>query len=285
MLLGLLIAAFALPILVFFTWMGAAHVHAWAWHRRHDPARPALGAAAHVRAWLEEARAFAVLGVWHVIAWPQDDLRWPGVVASGPPVLFVHGFTQNGTNGWGLRRRLEALGRPTAAVSLGLPFRSIHAHAAALTARLRELAAAFPDGFDVVAHSMGGVVLRYALVEHPDLAGRVRRVVTLGSPHAGTAGARLAPRGWRVDFSELAPHAPLFARLPSLSDLLPHADVTTVAAVGDLIVYPVATCHQPGARAIALPLLGHASLLTHPRALDVVIEAITASRSLLHARA
>jgi len=41
----------------------------------------------------------------------------------------------------------------------------------------------------VMAHSMGGLVSRYAMNTNPDFAAKVHRLVTLGSPHQGSQGA------------------------------------------------------------------------------------------------
>jgi triacylglycerol lipase len=233
---------------------------------------------------LRELGAMVRLGAWHLRARFADGPRRPRGEITGRPVLLVHGFTQNGTNWWGLRRRLERAGRPTVAVSLGRPFRTVAAHSAALVARLRALAGEAPDGVDVVAHSMGGIVLRHVLAEHPDLAPVVRRVVTLGSPHGGTAGARLAPPSWRVDFAQLAWGSPYLRALPALARVAPHAEITTVAATADLIVYPIATCHERGARRVDLPGLGHAGLLTRAEAHAAVLQALGAEPARLAAK-
>lgn len=41
----------------------------------------------------------------------------------------------------------------------------------------------------VMAHSMGGLVSRYAMNTNPDFAAKVHRLITLGSPHQGSQGA------------------------------------------------------------------------------------------------
>ena len=41
----------------------------------------------------------------------------------------------------------------------------------------------------IMAHSMGGLVSRYAMNTNPDFAAKVHRLVTLGSPHQGSQGA------------------------------------------------------------------------------------------------
>jgi len=273
-----------LPLVGVGAWMAAAHAWFVRWHRRARLPLP-WADAREVAAWhLREIGAFLRIAVWHLRARFSDGLRTPRVAVTGPPVLLVHGFTQNGSNWWGLRRRLEGVGRPTMAVSLGRPFRSLAAHSGALVARLRDLVGRFPEGVDVVAHSMGGIVVRQVLAEHPELARAVRRVVTLGSPHAGTAGARIAPPTWEIDFAQLAPGSRYLRTLPTLAQVAPHAEITTVAATADLIVYPVAACHERGARRIVLPGLGHAGLLTRNEAHAAVLGALGAEPARLAAK-
>src|SRR5690606_3512219 len=117
-----------LPVVVFVAWALLAQGMAFAWHRRHD--LPSGGSPVEVvQAWLREAWAFVVVGSWHVTGWGRDGLIRPIGEVTGRPVLLVHGFTQNGTNWWGLRRRLRACGHASVAVSLGRPLRSVRAHA------------------------------------------------------------------------------------------------------------------------------------------------------------
>lgn len=259
------------PLLSVIGWLGISHVRAHRYHRYKGLELPALGLLGHLRVYARELAAFFTLGLWHLRAWFAEG--WRGAPAAGRPVVLLHGFTQNGTNWWGMRRALEALGRPTLVVSMGRPLRSIEAHARKAAAALREAAERASD-FDVVAHSMGGVVLRWVLAEYPELARAVRRVVTLGSPHAGTAGTRglRAPRTW--DVRQLARHSDFLEALPAFAQVAPQAEVTTIAAERDWVVYPASTCHQPGARTIELPGVGHAGLLTAPEALRTVIDVL-----------
>jgi pimeloyl-ACP methyl ester carboxylesterase len=219
---------------------------------------------------LGELGAMLQLTWWHLYARGRDGLRVPPGPPSGPPVLCVHGITQNGTNLWGIRRALEARGRATRAVSLGRFGLSLEQHAERLVAALRELVAASPDGrVDVIAHSMGGVVLRVAMAAHPELAAHLHHVVTLATPHFGTAGARGLPLGSTV--RRLGRRSTLLIDLPGLPK---DITVTTIAARHDVIVYPIVTCHLPGGRAVVLPDVGHTGLLTRPLAIRAVVEAI-----------
>lgn len=86
-----------------------------------------------------------------------------------------------------LERRLE---RPIVRVPLGgylaAHLGCIRASAERVIAAIEELARA--PGFnhaDVVGHSMGGLVATYAL-KRLDQKRRIRRVITLGTPHRGT---------------------------------------------------------------------------------------------------
>ncbi len=240
-----------------------------AWHARRGRVAPiGLG-------WLlVEARDLMPVLWWHVRGFLRDGLVVPSR-AEGRPVVFVHGYTQNATNFWGLRRHLELAGRPTVGVSLFHRLAPLPWYARRLERRLEALVRASPDGVDVVAHSMGGIVLRLVLAARADLRDAVRTVVTLGSPHHGTAAAR----GFRYLLPEvhaLRRGAMKTRGLPHLSDLLPHAKVVSVAGDADTVVYPVETALVPAARHVVLSGIGHAGLLSHPSSWEVVREALGA---------
>lgn len=95
------------------------------------------------------------------------------------------------------------------------------------------------DGVDLVCHSMGGLVMREALLaldekEKGSAAQMVHRVVTLGTPHRGIAFQRM-PR-WLVDTlpgakagsDELASFAPDNTRFLELAEVFPLERILTV---------------------------------------------------------
>lgn len=177
---------------------------------------------------------------------------------------------------WGIRRRLERLGRPTLAVFMGIPFPTPLVYVGPLTRIMRELADRFPDeGFDLVAHSIGGVMIREVLRRNPDLADKVHRIVTLGSPHHGTAAVRWIRRG--AIHRMLALGSDYLRQLADFRSLAAHADVTTVASQHDLVVYPVETSHLAGTRQVTLEEVSHLGLMTDPRALDEIAGALSES--------
>jgi triacylglycerol lipase len=133
---------------------------------------------------------------------PLEGVRpIPGPVERGPPlpVVLVHGlfgFDRIGVPGArfdyfrGIAKHLESLGCHAHAVRLP--------PAASVPERARELVAAIEalphERVDLIAHSLGGLDARYALT-HLGLAGRVRALVTVGTPHRGTPLADLALKG------------------------------------------------------------------------------------------
>ncbi len=269
-LLVLLAILAASPALIIGAWLSFMYFRRAAYYRYKQIEAPPLPVRSFVRYGLLEGVAMLTLFWWRVRAALSDGRRDPRGPVTGPPVLCVHGITQNGSNLWGIRRALARRGRSTRAVSLGLFGRPLAAYVPPLERAFRELAADSPDGrVDVVAHSMGGVVLRMMLAQHPDLAPHLRRVVTLASPHAGTASGRGLPLGGSI--RNLGRRSTLLSELPGFPV---SAALTTVAARHDLIVYPQETCHLPGARAIDFADIGHVGLLTRRVAIERVVDVV-----------
>jgi len=235
------------------------------WCRAHG--LPGLSLRALLAAHLREYIAVVRLLWWNLRA----PLANPGKRPTGRAVLMVHGYTQNSSNFWRLKHAFAALHRPTRSVFLGIPWpwRRVGTYANALE---RALDRSDPDGVDIVAHSMGGLVLREVLRRRPDLRERVHAVVTLGTPHHGTAAARWFT--WMHPTSELSYRSEWVEALPTLAELLPGKPLTTVGGTADMIVYPVESTFQPGARLVVLEGVGHAGLLVHPHAIRAVLEGV-----------
>lgn len=250
-------------------WLLLSHLRFIQYHRHKSIELPKLGVGAFIALHARELWAWIVLGWWTLAGFARDGWRTPPE-STGPPVLCVHGFTQNGSNFWGLRRRLFKAGRASRALYLGRPFQPLSGYAVALTRVMKTL----DEPVDVVCHSMGGIILRLVLNESPELRGKVRRIVTLGSPHRGTAGPR--GLGFASDIRELSRKSPVLASLPLFDSLVEHADVTTIAAVRDFIVYPSTSALLDGAQQWVLPGLGHAGLLVYGESLDRVVSALVA---------
>ena len=272
-----LVAALAVFALAFFLaiWFPLTHLVFVRYHRRRGLEPAPMGVGEALSYYWRTTVAYAVMAWWMVRAAGRGGLRRPAGEASGPPVLCVHGFLRNGTCTWGLRRALERGGRPTLAVSMGRPFRRLRHYVTPVAAALRELTVSYPGTtIDVVAHSLGGIVLRRTLAEHPDLAASVGRIVTLGSPHRGTGTAYRTPLA--PETRHLHPGSTTLGELPDFAVSAPRAEVITIAAVPDFIVYPQSTSHLPGSRAVDFPGVSHPGLLTERAVIDYVVKALGA---------
>jgi len=207
---------------------------------------------------------------WQVRSWAFTPVEVaPASTAS--PVLCVHGFVGRPSHFRGLQRFLHAEGIPSRTVDLGWRFQGVPSYGPPLIEALEEV-----ESCRVVAHSMGGIVLRHVLSERPDLAERITHVVTLGSPHSGTAAAEVPgyegtyPRGVPADIEHLAPDSAFLTDLPGLDELLPEAVRVAVAANWDVTVFPVERALPEGMEHVLLEGFGHMGLLTEEAAFRAV---------------
>jgi pimeloyl-ACP methyl ester carboxylesterase len=106
-------------------------------------------------------------------------------------VVLVHGFLCNrgAWNHW--LPRLQVARVPYVAVDLHTVFASIDDCVPILEEAVRRLETATGRAPVIVAHSMGGLVVR-AWLHHCASDARVHRVITIGTPHLGTWLARFA---------------------------------------------------------------------------------------------
>lgn len=138
------------------------------------------------------------VSAWHGLRVLQDD-SWtrPGPRLPAHVVLLVHGLDEPGSIWDQLAPALRDAG--CTPVRFDYPNdQRIADSADLLDAALRRLSARGVERVSVVAHSMGGLVTRDALTRDELLARpdpprpRVDRLITLGTPHAGSPWA-----GWR----------------------------------------------------------------------------------------
>ncbi|MGV9554115.1 esterase/lipase family protein [Streptomyces sp. NPDC003401] len=120
-----------------------------------------------------------------------DPARLP--TQAPPPVVLLHGFIDNRSVFVLLRRSLAQHGRHRVESLNYSPLTCDIRIAAELLGRhIEEICQRTGCGrVDVVGHSLGGLIARY-YVQRLGGDGRVRTLVTLGTPHAGTRVAPLA---------------------------------------------------------------------------------------------
>ena len=233
-----------------FAWMATAN--------RHDPAPPSTHLQ-RLRAWWGEVCAATRAFGWEQ---PFRHGRWPDRL---PPnrgragLILVHGYFCNRAvwNAW--LRRLNAHERPFVAVTLEPPFGSIDGMVQTLEDTVHRMEQATGCAPVIVAHSMGGLVAR-AWWSRWGRPGRVRRILTLGTPHHGTLTARL---GLGVNTRQMRPDSDWLSTLRRAESRLPPP-LTCFFSHCDNIVFPSSTACMPGADNRHLEAVAHVRMVEHP---------------------
>ncbi|HEY2743435.1 MAG TPA: alpha/beta fold hydrolase [Polyangia bacterium] len=274
MVLRIVAAAFALLVAACVFYVVTSYTHAF-WHRRLKTPIGNL-----VRAAFVEFGACMLLlpfwPLWLLVGASYEAAHEGEGSPNGArrPVVLLHGFAMNRTNWIWLGRRLAHRGiGPIYATSYFSP-QSVRRSAEQLgrfidRVRAREKS----DRVDVVAHSLGGVVVRY-YIERLGGAKHIGRVVTIGSPHNGTVIARLgalfpSARETIAGSSFYADLGPLVAR--------EGIAFTSVWSRADAIIEPPESSSiAPVGEDCVFENLGHLSLLLSPRVLDTIADRLAA---------
>ena len=229
--------------------------------------------------WVQAGCQEALMGL-RVFAWHQpwrhrahaDHLAPEARGRRG--VLLVHGFYCNRGfwNTW--MPRLRQAGVPFVALTLEPPQSDIAHQARGLDQARQKLIEATGLEPLLVGHSMGGLAIRCWLATQSDELARRQEVITIGSPHRGTALAAWA-------------HSPAALQMRMGSDFLHSLQARENAAglsrmtcywsVCDNVVFPANSATLPGARNIHLPGLPHVGLAMAAPILDDVLERLGAS--------
>lgn len=180
------------------------------------------------------------------------------------PVILVHGYGGASANFLWMQRRLKNHGwHNVYAVSYTPPTINARKLAQQVVDHVdRILAATGAEKAHIVCHSMGGPLTRYALL-HLGLAGKIDKVVTLGSPHQGTRIANLFPALGAA--AQLRYNSPFTVELNAQEHTPGGAQFYSIYSNMDNFVLPVSAAVLGGnARNIHVPRLGHISLLYSP---------------------
>ncbi|NMM91529.1 permease [Rhodococcus sp. SRB_17] len=266
----LLALGWTLPLGLQFTWMARAN--------RRDPA-PRAGAGQVLRAAGAEVLAAARVFGWRQPFRSRSQPDWlparaPGAAAPRGVVL-VHGFLCNRGIWLPWLPALRARGHAFEAVNLEPVFGAIDDYVPLIDAAVRRVAQATGRAPLLLCHSMGGLAVR-AWLQAAGADARVHRVVTLGTPHGGTALARFAysPNGrqMRVGGDWLA--------------LLQRGERAERAALFtcwysncDQIVFPASTAALPGATHRFIAGVAHVQMACHPQVLQACLEALDSDRA------
>ncbi len=196
-------------------------------------------------------------------------------IGERPIVLLVHGYFCNGGVWRFFIRWLEERGFAVFTLSMEPVYGSIEESSRGLEARIDSiLEATGAQRLALVCHSMGGLVARAYLRRCG--AERVDRIVTLGSPHQGTALAGIAHgengRAMRIGSAWLAD--PL--NVEGLAQV--QNGVTTIISRDDNLVAPYRNGMLPRARSIEIAGIGHLSMTASRTVFEIVATVLSDGR-------
>lgn len=243
-----------------------------AWHFR-SPREP-LHLAGSMRLLLLEWRALLADNFLYL---PFEKLlvrRDRRCTQQATPVLLVHGYFSNRGYFRSLVRALDASsGRLACTQNFSGTFATIDRFAAELAREIEAVAGATGrERVILVCHSMGGLAAREYLRLHGNA--RVERLVTIASPHHGTA---VAMFGMGANAAQMARGSDFLARLEaSEGDAGPGVPTLSIYSHHDNLVAPQETSRLPWARNVALNGLGHVSILGAARLRALVLEELRA---------
>lgn len=235
-------------------------------------ASPAPGAMQWLRIVLAEWRAMVVL---YTLLQPLEafiNRRDARASARGVPVVLVHGLACNGAV-WSRFKRALARRGLGACYTLNLEpvAGDIDGYAKQLVARVESVCARRGvDKVMLVGHSMGGLVAR-AYLQKLGGARRVLGLVTLGTPHHGSA---LASEGRMPNVTQMAIGNPWLTDLNRSEREPAPATIVSIYSLHDNLVKPQRSSRLAHAENIEMNGIGHLSLLYSDVVVDRVAQAI-----------
>ncbi|MFD4372775.1 lipase family alpha/beta hydrolase [Streptomyces sp. NPDC058486] len=205
----------------------------------------------------------------------------PVTPGGGRPVVLLHGFVDNRSAFLLLRRALARHGRIHVASLNHSPLTcDLRTAAEALGSRIDTLLTGTGrTEVDLVGHSLGGLIARY-YVQRLGGDARVRTLVTLGTPHAGTAVAPLADAHPVV--RQMRPGSEVLRELAAPA---PGCRTRFVSFWSDLdqIMVPVETARldHPDllVHNVRVSGIGHLALPVHPTVATGVLAALDAGEA------
>ena len=204
---------------------------------------------------------------WESIALRADP---PATPTERIPLLLVHGYLSNRGYFRPMVRWLEARDvGPIFVPNFPVLFTSIEDFADALHAQVERITLGCGQPRVVlVCHSMGGLAARRYLQVRGE--GRVARLVTIASPHHGTA---LANAGLGLNARQMCRGCDFLSELDRAeSRTKPGIPALSIYTPHDNLVSPQDTSVLSWARNVAIPGVGHIEIIGSERTFGVLLE-------------
>lgn len=245
----------------------------------HDPAVPQPSLRQMGRAWWRELVCVIRLFGWHQALRSRaipDDLGPSTAGKRG--VVLIHGFVSNRGLWVDWMRRLRLMGNAYVAVDLEPVLGSIEEYVPIIEAAVQQVMKVTGLAPVLVCHSMGGLAARAWLRQQSD-ANRVARIVTIGTPHHGTALARLQWLTMGRNAAEMHPSSRWIQDLGQINraknSVLAYKDLfVCYYSNSDNIVFPATTACLEGAVNRYISGVAHVALVPHRLVMDETFQLI-----------
>jgi len=193
--------------------------------------------------------------------------------ARGLPVLLIHGYACNSGYWLPMSKLLGASRISHYGIDLEPPAASIDDFVPQVAAAVERLCAQTGSAQVIIlGHSMGGLVARAYLRRFGHA--RIARVVTLGTPHHGTALAHFGPGS---NAAQMRRNSEWLGALAASEANLQRTLFSSIYSVHDNIVAPQDSSELPGARNLVFGAIGHVALGRHPEIMRCALAEIEAA--------
>jgi len=237
----------------------------------------------------EERIGVAAIGLilreWHAmlvtnfVLFPFEAMAMRADAPAAPtervPVVFVHGYFSNRGCFHRIVRELDERSvAPIFTPNFPSAFASIERLAGELHREIERICAATGSGDVIlVCHSMGGLMARSYLRDHG--AARVRKLVTISTPHHGTVLARL---GMGPNVVQMRPGSRFLEALFAAEREAPlECPTASIYTTHDNLVAPQDSARLDGARNHAIVGRGHMDILKSRRLAELLVEELRES--------
>jgi len=262
---GLPLLYLAMLLAITLLWFALAWIY-----RSTRPPELRIGFTATIRLFWDELRAIGRSGPRMALC--RWLMREPAPAPAGTPVLLLHGVLCNAGAMQGVRDDLIARNiGPVYALSYGPPLASIEVFADQVAAKIDAiLGATGASRVAIVGHSMGGLVARAYLRRYG--AQKVSLLMTLGTPHHGSAHAWLFPG---TALAQLRPGNAWLAELNRAEGAPAGVRLVSLWSWHDSMVAPQTSSRLAGAENIELAGIGHNALLGDRHVFTLVAAELT----------
>lgn len=202
---------------------------------------------------------------------PPAYLPATGAIAKVPVVL-VHGYVCNHRIWDDTVAALQANGHPVLAIDLEPLFTSIDHYAAVVETAVAELCRETgATQVALIGHSMGGLAIRAWMRAHGTQ--RVARVLTLGTPHAGT---QIAPHIRTLNGQQMGWRSQWLNDLAAQESSATRALMRIAITPQDNIVYPQRAQVLAGVDVTVFEGIGHLQMCLEKPVIDWVLAQLSA---------